>query len=316
MTSTADQLLESGTDLYALLELADNATSSDIKRAYRRLALRHHPDKQPATASEAERAAATRQFQRVGLAYAVLSDAQRRARYDRTGELGDTPALAEGGDWDAYFKELFNEVDDAALAKFAADYRGSQEERDDLLAAYKKCKGDFDDIYAEMPVVNVLDDEDRLRDIVRAAIDAGELEAYPAFTKEPSAKRLARQRRARKEAKEAEAMHAQLKRGKQAGASSAQSEEDLAVMLQTRHASRMSSLIANLEAKYAPQGKTTRQAKGRKSKKRQGSEEPQEEEEGASTSTRSKRRSSKKAAPAEPSEEEFMALQAKLFGQK
>ncbi|KAI9590948.1 DnaJ domain-containing protein, partial [Syncephalis fuscata] len=154
----ADQLLDTDESLYDLLELTDSAAAADIKRAYRRLALRYHPDKQLASATDTERANATQQFQRVGLAYAVLSDEMRRTRYDRT----------EGTDWDTYFRELFNHVDDAVLVKFAAEYRGSEEEKIDLLAAYKKCKGNFDDIYGEMPVVNVLDDEDRLQDIIRA----------------------------------------------------------------------------------------------------------------------------------------------------
>lgn len=160
-----------------------------------------------------------------------------------------------------------------------------------------------------MHVVNVLDDEDRLQDIIRAAIDADEVEGYPAFTKESSAKRLARQRRARAEAKAAEALHAKLKNRRDASASNVQSENDLALMLQTRHASRMTSLIANLEAKYAPQATaTTKSKKKRTTKKRQGSDESMDIDE----STRPKRRN-RKAAPAEPSEEEFMALQAKLF---
>ncbi|KAI8056945.1 hypothetical protein BDF22DRAFT_740455 [Syncephalis plumigaleata] len=272
---------EFDTNLYELLEITENATADDIKRAYRRLALRCHPDKQSISANEEERANATRQFQRVGLAYAVLGDEKRRARYDRT-----------GANWNEYFKELFNQVDDAALTKFAAEYRGSQEEKTDLLTAYNKCKGNFDEIYDEMHVVNVLDDEDRLQDIIRAAIDAGEVEGYPAFTKEP--------------AKAAEALHAKLKDRNDANASNVQSENDLALMLQTRHASRMTSLIANLEAKYAPQSAATTAKSNKKkkdkgtTKKRQGSEEPMDTDE----STRPKRRSKKKATPAEPSEED------------
>jgi curved DNA-binding protein CbpA len=120
----ADQLLDSDTNLYELLEITETATADDIKRAYRRLALRYHPDKQSISANGEERAIATRQFQRVGLAYAILSDEKRRARYNRTGEVGETLGLEEGADWNEYFKELFNQVDDAALTKFAAEYRG------------------------------------------------------------------------------------------------------------------------------------------------------------------------------------------------
>ncbi|GIM11413.1 hypothetical protein Vretimale_14936, partial [Volvox reticuliferus] len=66
-------------DLYAELGLARTASIEDIKRAYRRLALQCHPDKCPGDEAANER------FQRISMAYSVLSDQQKRRYYDKTG---------------------------------------------------------------------------------------------------------------------------------------------------------------------------------------------------------------------------------------
>lgn len=74
------------TDLYAVLEVSADATDEEIKRAYRRLARRWHPDANPDD-PEAEA-----RFKQIAAAYEVLSDPERRARYDRFGT--DDPRAA------------------------------------------------------------------------------------------------------------------------------------------------------------------------------------------------------------------------------
>lgn len=69
--------------LYETLEVPASASDEEIKKAYRRLALRWHPDKNP------DDPEATSKFQRISNAYAVLSDQQQRKVYDDTGLVGE-----------------------------------------------------------------------------------------------------------------------------------------------------------------------------------------------------------------------------------
>jgi hypothetical protein len=73
--------------LYEVLQVEPDASSDDIKRSFRRLALRLHPDKQTGTAEE--RALAEKRFKEVNEAYSILSDVTRRARYDTYGVVDD-----------------------------------------------------------------------------------------------------------------------------------------------------------------------------------------------------------------------------------
>lgn len=68
------------TDFYEILEVDKKATEDEIKKAYRRLALKWHPDKNPTNKAEAED-----KFKLIAEAYEVLSDKDKRRRYDQLG---------------------------------------------------------------------------------------------------------------------------------------------------------------------------------------------------------------------------------------
>jgi len=70
-------------DYYKVLGVPRDATDAQLKKAYRKLALKWHPDKNPDN-----REAAAEKFKEVGEAYAVLSDKKKRATYDQFGEDG------------------------------------------------------------------------------------------------------------------------------------------------------------------------------------------------------------------------------------
>lgn len=113
-------------DLYAVFNVKHDATADEVKKAYRRLALLHHPDKH-ATATEDAKADASAKFQQIGFAYAVLGDPTRKARYDSTGKTDEGGIEFGPGEdgWDAYFEELFENVTRGRLDEFKKDYQGA-----------------------------------------------------------------------------------------------------------------------------------------------------------------------------------------------
>ena len=76
-------------DYYTVLEVPRNAPASEIKKAYRKLALKWHPDKNPDCQEDA-----TKKFKEISEAYEVLSDDNKRSVYDKYGKEGLTPSSA------------------------------------------------------------------------------------------------------------------------------------------------------------------------------------------------------------------------------
>ena len=69
-------------DFYEILGVAKNASEDDIKKAYRKLAIKYHPDKNPNDKSAEDK------FKEAAEAYEVLSNAEKRQRYDQFGHAG------------------------------------------------------------------------------------------------------------------------------------------------------------------------------------------------------------------------------------
>jgi len=77
-------------DLYETLGVSRSASADEIKKAYRKQAAKHHPDRNPGD-KEAEG-----KFKEVSTAYEVLSDAEKKERYDRTGQVGPPGGMGGG----------------------------------------------------------------------------------------------------------------------------------------------------------------------------------------------------------------------------
>ena len=78
-------------DYYEILDVARNASDDEIKKAYRKLAMKYHPDRNQDNPSAEEK------FKEVKEAYEMLSDSQKRAAYDQYGHAGVDPNMGGGG---------------------------------------------------------------------------------------------------------------------------------------------------------------------------------------------------------------------------
>ena len=78
-------------DYYEILGVSKTATADEIKKAYRQKAIQYHPDKNPGDKASEEK------FKEAAEAYEVLSDQQKRQRYDQFGHAGVGSSAAGGG---------------------------------------------------------------------------------------------------------------------------------------------------------------------------------------------------------------------------
>src|SRR2546430_16410271 len=90
-------------DCYEVLSVSRTASEEEVKRSYRKLAVKYHPDKNPDDPHAEEK------FKELGEAYDVLMDADKRAAYDRFGHAAFSQGMGGGGGFHDPF-DIFREV--------------------------------------------------------------------------------------------------------------------------------------------------------------------------------------------------------------
>ncbi len=91
-------------DYYEILGVDKNVSEKDLKKAYRRVAMKHHPDRNP------DDKAAEEKFKEASEAYEILSDSQKRAAYDQYGHDGVDPQMGAGAGGFGNFSDIFGDV--------------------------------------------------------------------------------------------------------------------------------------------------------------------------------------------------------------
>ncbi len=105
----------SGKDYYKILEVEKNATAEDIKKAYRKLAMKYHPDQNK------DNPAAEEKFKEVSEAYEILKDDQKRAAFDRYGSAafdGSMGGGAGGGGFGGFNAGAFSDIFEDMFGEF------------------------------------------------------------------------------------------------------------------------------------------------------------------------------------------------------
>lgn len=91
-------------DYYEVLGVSKGDDEKEIKKAYRRVAMKYHPDRNP-DAPDAED-----KFKEASEAYEVLSDREKRSAYDQFGHAGVDPQMGAGGGFQGNFSDIFGDV--------------------------------------------------------------------------------------------------------------------------------------------------------------------------------------------------------------
>lgn len=240
---------------YEVLGVASDATPIEIKKAYKRLCLKHHPDKIQQKGGDA-----THDFAQIQFAYSVLSDATKRSIYDSTGLLDGNDDLFN---WKEYFDGVNEKITIDMIDEDRKKYQELQEEHDDIWHNFMFYEGDFLKLFEVIPHLEFDEKEEaRVFEIVEEEIknndvDTGIVKLFDRYKRSRKTKVKQMLKKLAKEAKEAAKLEKQIKDKDKKGRKLL-TEDDLKSLIQSRQAGRLDALIGLLEQKYG-KGKKRRE---------------------------------------------------------
>lgn len=263
---------EKKTCLYEILGVKKNATTKEIAKAYRILALSYHPDKfltnskkqkekkngivknkTGTTKEEKEEEELTQEkckelFLQIQKAYEILKDPEKRRNYD---EFGLEEDYADTFKNHFNFKYFHSRIDAKDIEKYEQTYRNSKDEEEDLIQFYNKFDGDIKNILQYIPF-----SEDT--DIDRY------LEIYERLFKSKTLEKTKKFKTSIKSVNEIKEKFKQLMKKESRKFKKRKNEtsiDDLVLAIknnQDQRASKLSSLISNIEKEYKKKGSKKR----------------------------------------------------------
>ena len=227
-----------GKSLYEILNVPNTATPSEIKKAYHKAALQVHPDKNKSPD-------AAEKFQTLQKVYGILSDENKRAIYDETGDIDDgTLSGDQFKNLYEYYRNVYKKVTEEDVDVFFDSYRGSDEEKNDVISAYAKFNGDMTAVFAWVMCSEEKVDAHRFADMIDDALAKNKISSFQIYETWATATR-----------KKPAPKNPLKPQKKQVKGTKKDDTSDLAALILAKREHRAGDLFASLEAKYGQKEK-------------------------------------------------------------
>lgn len=240
-------------DPYDVLGLDNKANPLEIKKAYKKLSLQFHPDKLQQQQQDQQGEDIKDVFPKIQFAYSILSDQNKRTRYDTTGSLGGggVDDDEEFFDWKQYFDSLTEKITVEMIDEDKIKYQNSPEEEEDIIQNFKYYEGDFLKLFEVIPHLEFDEQQesrifDKIESLINNSPDDFEKSTIKSFEKYKKSRKTKVKnmlKKLAKEAKEAEQLEKMI--------TEKHKTNDLKSIIQQRQNNRLDTLINSLESKYS-----------------------------------------------------------------
>lgn len=243
-------------DPYAVLEVTKNLSPLEIKRSYKKLCLKFHPDKQQQSNGGGLNAAADPDlFPKLQFAYSILSDALKRDMFDQTGTVSGDMYGDGDFDWKSFFDSLYTEISVERIEEDKKMYQNSEEEHRDIIANFIYHEGDFLKLFEIIPHLEFTEEEEiRVFKIIEDSESIKyrtNMKLWDKYKRLRKTKVKSMLKKLAKEAREAK----EWEKKNFTPRKSIHDKNGLAQLIKNRQKSRFETLINSLEQKYGvPQG--------------------------------------------------------------